>query len=582
MQVGVTDSNHLKIQCEPDRRSEIQDALDQCRKKRGGMEWYAPIHQFHNLKSVIDDGDTVTDQASELYDYWYGRTADTLNTDLLDDDIELYEWQGPMARDMISRTGFVSCADMGTGKTPSSIAAALDRVRNRKADSILVFCPAMLRTQWAGEIDKFTDERIPDPVLLKGQQVQRYDRDTGEVYDADASIAELASPERDDALFFIASYYTLSMDAASDLKQKHWGVIIYDEISKLKNPEASRSKTAHQLSGNYQWGLTGTPIEKSTKDWWSIVQTVEPYYLGEYEEFKRRYLEVDRIPVSKYKTVEVVDGNQNIDELREKVDPIIHRVRKEDVWDDMPPLTVQDRTIELGDDQRHAHTVLQDELRQSMQDGSGFDGEIQFMQGVCNSTNLLRQLKNFDAKDYSDRVGSMDEEAPKLDEIATLIERADMQGRKTLTFTKHKRFLDEIRDHLDDELDDIFDHCAFMHGDTPEQRRNEILNRTQNDDIDHLIITDILSYGANLQHLDVIINADLPYNPATLNQRIDRIRRLGREDPVLCINIYAEDTIESTIRRKLEKRQALFNDFFDEDQQRVDIDKNEIAQELLQ
>ncbi len=411
--------------------------------------------------------------------------------------------------------------DMGLGKTIQAIAAAEILLRHVDAQRVLVVCPTSLKHQWHEEIVRLSGR---DALVVDGARRER--------------ARQFAQP----AVFKITNYDTVRRDL--DLINA-WApdVVIADEAQRIKNWDTKAARAMKHLKSTHALVLTGTPLENRLRELVSIVQFVDQYRLGPTWQFLERH----QIMADSGQVV----GYAHLDEVAATLEPILIRRRKAEVLDQLPPRREKVYLLPLTAAQRalheeHAETVARIVARWKKQhflsdrDQKVLMAALQSMRMVCDSTYLLDTRHDHGTK--------IPELLRVLDEVL-----ADRDVKVVI-------FSQWLRSHelLSRALEAGGYGYLLFHGGVPGRRRGALVKRFRSDpDCRVFLSTDAGGVGLNLQCASVVINLDLPWNPAVLEQRIGRAHRLGQHRPVQVLNFVAEASIEHNLMGLLEFKQSL-------------------------
>ncbi len=427
-------------------------------------------------------------------------------------------------------TGRALLADeMGLGKTIQAIAACALLHRLGKARRVLVVTPASLKAEWEEQIAKFTP--LPCHVVFGGR-VQR-----------------LACYREDSPFFTIVNYEQMVSDTLDVNARLRPDIVVLDEAQRIKNWNTKTAQAIKRLESPYAFVLTGTPIENRIDELYSLVDFLDPRVLGSLFRFNREFYELDERGRPK--------GYRNLTVLHERIRPLMLRRRKAQVETELPDRTDRNHFVALTDMQRdnygsHEHQVAK--LAQiakrrplRLEEQKKLLRELAMMRMICDSNYIL---------DREDR------ESPKVDELRKILEEAlANDGVKVIIFSEWERMLDLVRD-LCRELGAGF---AWHTGSVPQQKRRLEINAFKNDPQCRIFLTtDAGATGLNLQNASVVINCDLPWNPAKLEQRIARAWRKHQTRAVTVINLIAENTIESRMLVTLSEKSRLAGGVLDD------------------
>jgi superfamily II DNA or RNA helicase len=417
--------------------------------------------------------------------------------------------------------------EMGLGKTIQAIAACELLAQRRGITKVLVVCPASLKAEWEEQIARFTERPARAIFGARPQRLAAY---------------------RDPTFFNIVNYEQVLGDAEDINELLAPDVVVLDEAQRIKNWQTKTARRVKSLRAPYAFVLTGTPVENRIDELYSIVQYLDPELLGPLFRFNRDFYQLDERgrPID-YK---------NLAELRERITPVMLRRRKSDVETELPGRTVKTFFVPMVDEQREYYEDYQKpaaRLIQIAQRRPLLPAEFERLQQllacmrmVCDTPAIL---------DPSCRV------SPKLEELERVIgDLLEEPDRKIIVFSEWERMLQLVRE-LAAEMGV---ETAWHTGSVPQQRRRAEIVRFKNDPACRLFLsTDSGSVGLNLQVASAVVNVDLPWNPARLEQRIARAWRKNQTRSVTVVNLVCEGSIEHGILHLLGHKQALADGVLD-------------------
>jgi superfamily II DNA or RNA helicase len=413
--------------------------------------------------------------------------------------------------------------DMGLGKTLQAIVAAYWLHKQAGVAKVLIICPASLKSQWAREIEKFTG--------MSSQVIQ-------------GNAAQRLPQYRRDSLFMIANYEIIQRDLEVINQELHPDLIILDEAQRIKNWRTKIASSIKLLHSRYAFVLSGTPLENRLEDLYSLMQVVDPLLLGPLW----RYMADFHISDDKGKVL----GYRNLTELRRLISPAMLRRNRSIVSDQLPARSNIQLDVSMSNRQRDLHD--------GAMNAAGQLADIAKKRPLTpNEQNRLMSALQ-QARMACDAAGLVDKEtegSPKLDELRQLLtEQCIENGHKVVVFSQWRGMTDMVA-KLTDELNIGSVH---LHGGVPTAKRGELIERfSQNDDVAVFISTDAGGTGLNLQSASVLINMDVPWNPAVLEQRNARIHRLGQNQKVQIILMVASNSYEEKVLALLNNKQTLFD-----------------------
>lgn len=401
--------------------------------------------------------------------------------------------------------------EMGLGKTIQAIAACALLHHLGKAERVLVVTPASLKTEWEEQIQRFTPLSLR---LVFGGKSAR------------AALYAQPTPP----FFTIANYEQIVRDSLDINERLRPDIIILDEAQRIKNWSTKIAQSVKRLQSRYAFVLTGTPIENRIDELRSLVDFLNPATLGPLFRFNREFYAFDeRGRPMNY---------QNLDLLRERIRPIVLRRRKADVETELPDRTDRNHFVALTPAMRDEYSSYEKQVAELLHRAKKRPLTpkehdllmilLNIMRMICDSPSLI---KNNPCSD-----------CPKIDELGRILdETLSSPDVKVIIFSEWVGMLEKVRAWA--EKEDI--GFAWHTGSVPQKRRRaEILAFRQDPNCRLFLSTDSGGVGLNLQNASVVINCDLPWNPAKLEQRIARAWRKNQRHPVTVINLVAERTIE--------------------------------------
>lgn len=419
--------------------------------------------------------------------------------------------------------------EMGLGKTIQGIAAAALLHRLGKATRCLIVAPASLKAEWEEQIHKFTT--LPCEVVY-GNRSQRV-----HIYENPA------------AFFTIVNYEQVRSDALDINAALKPDIVILDEAQRIKNWSSLTARAIKRLNSRYAFVLTGTPIENRIDELYSIVEFLNPSIFGALFRFNRDYYILDD---EKGKP----QGYRNLQQLREKIKPLLLRRRKHDVETELPDRTDENRYIKLTEGQITDYEAYHDIVRRIGHTAKKRPLRFEEVKRLMASLACMRML--CDTQFILDKETRI---SPKLDELVIILDEALQDPEtKIIIFSEWLGMLTLIRDHLKSQKIGF----AWHTGSVPQKKRRvEIKAFKEDPDCRIFLCTESGGTGLNLQNASMVINMDLPWNPAKLEQRIARAWRKGQTRPVQVINIIAEGTIEHGMLDTLAMKQGLADGVLD-------------------
>ena len=398
--------------------------------------------------------------------------------------------------------GGILADDMGLGKTLQTLAAI-----HTIGGSALVVCPSSLVSNWMAEAEKF----VPD---LKTVALEGTDRDR--IYS-----------ENEDANIFVTSYALLRRDEKKWRERGEFTFVILDEAQHIKNPEAKVSKAAHRLIGTYRFALTGTPLENSVRDLWSICQFAVPGYLGSKTSFAQRFEK----PLSK--------GDQSAGvRLSRRLRPVILRRLKKDVAKDLPPKIEQVVYCDLKPKQQAVYEQILRESRETIFDADGGRKRMLALTALLRLRQTCCDLRLLGMEGVEEKDASV-----KMDALEELLTEAVEGNHRVLVFSQFVEMLQVLVPMLGER------GLKFSYLDGSTKNRGQVVQQFQeNDDIPVFLISlKAGGVGLNLTAADTVIHVDPWWNPAVESQATDRAHRIGQTRVVTAYKLITRNTVEEKI-----------------------------------
>jgi len=412
--------------------------------------------------------------------------------------------------------------DMGLGKTVEAIAAAEILARAAGVERVLVICPTSVKHQWKQEIERFSGRT--------------------------AEVVEGLSPARariytSQSFFKITNYDIIHTDHELI---RSWApdLIILDEAQRIKNWKTRRAQAVKALASEYAIVLTGTPLENRIEELHSIVEFVDRFRLGPMFRFLAEHQHVD----GEGKVI----GYRNLSKISQTLEPILMRRTKDEVLKELPERLDKNLFVPMTEEQWQHHRENQEMVARivakwrrlgflSDKDQQVLMIALQNMRMSCNSTYLLDQETDFGVK--------ADE---AMEVLSDMFEQEDT---KAVVFSQWLRTHELLARRLNARK---WDYVLF-HGGVPGPKRHDLIRRFKEEPRCRLFLsTDAGGVGLNLQNAQAVINMDLPWNPAVLEQRIGRVHRLGQHRPVRIIHFVSQGTIEHGMLQVLSFKKSLF------------------------
>jgi superfamily II DNA or RNA helicase/uncharacterized Zn finger protein len=408
------------------------------------------------------------------------------------------------------RLGGILADDMGLGKTLQSIAFILsERNENKDVKPVLVVAPASLVYNWKNEFQKFAPSLTTEVMIGTPQErMERLQSDT--------------MPN-----VWITSYPTLRQDIES-YNQLEFSTLILDEAQAIKNYATKTAKAVRDIQADTRFALSGTPIENSIDELWSIIQTVMPNFFPNKKQF--RQLEPAKIA--------------------KMIRPFLLRRVKKDVLKELPDKIETVNYSELTKEQKELYLAylekIQKETRESLK-GEGFQkSRIKILAGLTRLRQVCCHPSLF-VENYNGDSG-------KLQQLMEIGGNAVENGRRLLIFSQFTSMLSIIRDQLSSSGLNFF----YLDGQTPPKERVKMVDQFNQGEADIFLISlKAGNTGLNLTGADTVILYDLWWNPAVEEQAAGRAHRIGQKKVVQVIRLITQGTIEEKIYELQQNKKEL-------------------------
>lgn len=444
-----------------------------------------------------------------------------------------YKWMKTLAN---YGFGGILADDMGLGKTLQSISfilSILPEVRNKKLP-VLVVCPSSLTYNWLSEFYKFAPNI--KTVVLDGNKSDRMK------LQADVSTIDVV----------ITSYPLLRKDIKWYEKQT-FHTVFFDEAQNFKNPLTQTARAVKKLQANYRFGLTGTPVENSLEELWSIYHVVFPELFQGLKEY----------------------SNLTKKTIARRIRPFLLRRMKEDVLKELPEKVEMIESEELLPEQKKLYAAYLAKLRQETlkhldKDKSFGKTRIRILAGITR----LRQICCHPALFIEGYKGS----SAKFEQLMQIVEESKHANRRVLIFSQFTKMLEMIGRELSINGDEFF----YLDGSTSSEKRLEMCNRFNDGECDFFLISlKAGGVGLNLTGANTVVLYDLWWNPAVEQQAADRAYRIGQKNDVQVIKLVARGTIEEKMNELQAKKKELVEEIIDSDDKVSSTLSEEDIREIL-
>ncbi len=441
-----------------------------------------------------------------------------------------YQLRGVSWLAFLERWGLGACLadDMGLGKTAQLIGLILHlKEKETLSAPTLIVCPTSVLGNWEREIHKFAPSL--SVVVHHGDK-----RKKGKNFVKEVQKKNLV----------LTSYALIYRDIKT-LEKLEWEGIVLDEAQNIKNPQAKQSQAARELPAGFRIALTGTPVENRLSELWSILDFLNPGYLGTKQFFQRRFA----IPIEKY------GDRDSLKILRSLVQPFILRRLKTDkkIIQDLPEKQEMNVFCGLSEEQGLLYQKLVDKSLEEIEAATGIKRH-----GLVLTLLLkLKQVCNHPAHFLKEKSLTSAQRSGKLLRLEEMLEEVVAEGDRALIFTQFSEWGKLLQPYLAKKLGG---EVLFLYGATRRVQREAMIDRFQNDPEGPLLL--ILSLkaggtGLNLTRANHVFHVDRWWNPAVENQATDRAFRIGQKRNVQVHKFICNGTLEERINDIIESKKQL-------------------------
>ncbi len=431
----------------------------------------------------------------------------------------------------LHRIGLGACLadDMGLGKTIELIAFLL-REREKMDCSkdpfppALLICPMSVAGNWQKELERFAPGLR---VLMHHGQ----DRLTG------PDLLQMASGKD-----VVITTYALAQRDEESLSAISWSHVILDEAQNIKNQTARQTQSIKRLPSGQKIALTGTPVENRLSELWSIMDFLNPGYLGSFQSFRKTFV----LPIEKYK------NKSRSDALRSIIQPFVLRRLKTDptVIQDLPEKMEMRVNYSLTAEQASLYAAVVKELLDRIESLEGIERRGQILAALTK----LKQICNHPALFLQDG-SALPDRSGKLSRLEEMLYEVLAGGDRALIFTQYAGMGAMLRHHLQEKLGV---EALFLHGGTSRKQRDDMVQRFQAGGAPIFILSlKAGGFGLNLTAASHVFHFDRWWNPAVENQATDRAFRIGQKKNVFVHKFVCLGTLEERIDRMIEQKKAL-------------------------
>ncbi len=499
-----------------------------------------PIYRAMYLEKLFKEMNNTNIQKNEYYKKMISEIEDRhidintkipkkLNTELRTYQKIGYKWLKTLEQ---YKMGGILADDMGLGKTVQVLTVILSYIQENKekAKNSIIVCPSSLTLNWYNEIQKFTP--TIKTLVISGDYLERK-RKIETINNYQIVITSYDSLKRDIDLY----------------TQYNFKYIVADEAQYIKNNNTKNSKAVKLINAETKFALTGTPIENSLSELWSIFDFIMPGYLYKYKKFKELY----EIPIIKNQ------DEEKMNKLKKQIEPFILRRTKSEVLTELPDKTVTILSNEMKEEQYSIYMSYMAQARDEIMyqiDMKGFEkSQIKILSLLMRLRQICCHPKLF----LSEYTG----ESSKLNQCIEIIQDAVLGGHKILLFSSYTSMFEII----EEQLKKLEINYLKLTGQTKVGERIKLVdefNTNKNIKV-FLISLKAGGTGLNLTGADMVIHYDPWWNLSAENQATDRTYRIGQKKNVQVYKLITKNSIEEKIYELQQKKAKLIDNMLSTD-----------------
>ncbi len=491
-----------------------------------------PINRSFYLEKLVDSKKEITVDRNEKFLDLINNIGNTEKDNIklnkeFEDKLRDYQKTGyKWLKNLASyKFGGILADDMGLGKTLQIIAILRDELEAKNEIPSIVVCPSTLVLNWKAEIEKWCQSM--KVLIIKGTAEERNQ--------------ELSDYKNYDLV--ITSYDLLKRDVLN-YEDKSFKYIIADEAQYIKNSLTQNATALKSLKGEIKFALTGTPIENSVSELWSIFDFIMPGYLYNYHKFRNKFEE----PILKY------EDKEALTRLKKLISPFILRRVKKDVLTELPDKNITVMKNEMEKEQEKIYLAYlaktQKEVATELSDSTFEKSKFKILALLTRLRQICCHPSLF-IENYHGGSG-------KLKQCIDLTKDAIDAGHKVLIFSSYTSMFPIIEEEL--EKQDI--KYFKLIGSTPVGQRIEMVDEFNNDESVKVFLISLKAGGTglNLTSADVVIHFDPWWNVSSENQATDRAYRIGQKNSVQVYKLITSNSIEEKINKMQERKEKLSKD----------------------
>ncbi len=491
--------------------------------------FYLPLSKSFSLENFSELKISKDSAFLDMILYIKNYTDINLKLDHIELDLRSYQLNGIKWLYSLYQNGLggILADDMGLGKTIQTISLLSEIKAKQGSLKALIVVPTSVLYNWEQELLRTANNLTY--TLVFGTQ-----RTRSELIEFDSDV-------------YIATFDTVRRDIKA--YDKEFDLLIVDEAQYIKNHNTQTSKAIKKINRKATFALTGTPIENSLSELWSIFNLALPSLLGSFNNFNKNYI----------KSIVQYDNKDVMTLLKNQISPFILRRFKADVLTELPDKIESTITCDMTDEQETIYNTFLLEARGEIY--SGLQNHTMDTMSILSKITRLRQLAchpQLVKEDYNKNSG-------KLDATLELLESVLDQGHRVIIFSQFTSMLKIISEKLTNQMNETH---FYLDGKTSSKSRVDMSARfNHGENKVFLISLKAGGVGLNLTGADVIIHFDPWWNPSVMEQATARAYRFGQKNTVQVFNIIARNSIEEKILKLQDSKRSIIDNVINDNTQ---------------
>lgn len=479
------------------------------------------------VKQLYVDKIKKINKTNKIKEYSFNNAENKIFTEL---NLPLFDYQ-KIGVGVLCVLGSALLGDEpGLGKTLQTLTTT--KIKNSK--KTLIVCPSSLKHTWKNEIEKW----LPNEkhIIISGTKKER-----DNLWD------------NEDSNYVIMNYELLLKDI-DKIKTKNWDYIIADEATRLSNPASKQTKFIKKINANNKIAITGTPMNNSIEDIWSIIDFCMPGYFGDYWHFINKYCNKEIIKIRiktktgyTYRHISKISSYKNTTELNDKINKCMIRRTKTEVLKELPDKLYENIYFDLSQTELKLYSAIEQRIIEELKEYN-LNKVINDKQNKFVFTKILRLMQFTDSPELISDLKT----STKLETLKELLKDILNKNSKAIIFTKFS----EMADILLKELVDYKPTIISGRIDNESREKNKNYFNTNNE-CKIIIMTEAGGMGLNLQSANYVVHYDLPWSISKLQQREDRAHRIGQKNNVTVFKLIAKNTIDEHVLDVLKYKEKI-------------------------